>query len=168
MPFSRGRPVLVSILLVTALLRPVSGIGADFDDSGSIDFDDFFMFADVFGQEVTDANRTFDLTPLEHGLLSDRYLDGIPENSRAAKGINNLGKRLSDELLAKLRKLNTIAQDRGQTLAQLALTWVLRHDEVVSVITVASKVSQLEQTLDVANAAPLSDDQLAAIDGVLG
>jgi len=51
----------VSILLVTALLRPVSGIGADFDDSGSIDFDDFFMFADVFGQEVTDANRTFDL-----------------------------------------------------------------------------------------------------------
>lgn len=122
----------------------------------------------VLDQSAACGQGVIAFSPLEHGLLSDRYLDGIPENSRAAKGINNLGKRLSDELLAKLRKLNTIAQDRGQTLAQLALTWVLRHDEIVSVITGASKVSQLEQTLDVANAAPLSDDQLAAIDGVLG
>lgn len=106
-------------------------------------------------------------SPLEQGLLSNRYLDGVPDDSRAARGINNLGKRLQPELLEKLQSLNSIASERGQSLAQLALSWVLRQPQVCSVIVGASRVSQLEDSIAVAHHQALSNDELNRIANVL-
>ena len=86
-------------------------------------------------------------SPLAQGLLTDRYLDGIPEDSRARIGNYFDEGMLSSENLARVRSLNEIAQRRGQTLAQMAVAWVLRDPRVTSALLGASSVRQLEQNV---------------------
>lgn len=103
-------------------------------------------------------------SPLAQGLLTDRYLAGVPSDSRAAEGRWFTADAIDDTYLERARALTEIAASRGQSLAQLALTWVLRHPEVTSALIGASSVRQLEDNLKAADAAPLSDAELAAID----
>jgi L-glyceraldehyde 3-phosphate reductase len=103
-------------------------------------------------------------TALAQGLLTDRYLDGVPEGSRAALGETFDKSWLNDAMLAELRTLNEIASRRGQTLAQLALAWGLRHERVTSLVIGASSVNQLEQNVAVLDNLSLSADELAEID----
>ncbi len=102
-------------------------------------------------------------TPLAQGLLTDRYLDGIPEDSRAARDNSTIA-GLEDDVLRRVRALNEIAQRRGQKLAQLALQWALRDPRVTSAVIGASSVEQLDANLDAVGAAPLTEDELADID----
>lgn len=103
-------------------------------------------------------------TPLAQGLLTDRYLDGVPEGSRAAKGGSLLPEHLDEGVLKHVRALNEIAQARGQKLAQLALQWALRDKRVTSAVIGASSVKQLDTNLDAVSGAPLTADELATID----
>jgi L-glyceraldehyde 3-phosphate reductase len=103
-------------------------------------------------------------SPLAQGLLTDRYLHGIPADSRAAEGRWISSSNISDTYLEHARALTEIAKGRGQTLAQLALTWVLRHPQVTSALIGASSVAQLESSLGALVAAPLTADELAAIE----
>jgi L-glyceraldehyde 3-phosphate reductase len=103
-------------------------------------------------------------SPLAQGMLTDRYLHGIPDDSRAATGRWITEKNISDSYLERVRSLNAIAQGRGQTLAQLALTWVLRHPQVTSALIGASSVAQLESSLAALRGAALTDAELATID----
>jgi L-glyceraldehyde 3-phosphate reductase len=103
-------------------------------------------------------------SPLAQGMLTDRYLDGIPADSRAAEGRWITATSISETYLEHARALNAIANDRGQTLAQLALTWVLRHPQVTSALIGASSVAQLEQSLGALTAAPLTADELGVIE----
>lgn len=106
-------------------------------------------------------------SPLAQGQLTDRYLNGVPADSRMAVGHFLKRDALSDEKLTLLHALNKAAGERGQTLAQLALGWVLRDARVTSVVVGASSVGQLEQNLDVLDAAPLEEQELARIEGLL-
>jgi L-glyceraldehyde 3-phosphate reductase len=107
-------------------------------------------------------------SPLAQGLLTDRYLDGIPSNSRAGRPTGFLRpQHVTTEKIAKARQLNELAKERGQKLAQLALTWVLRHKEVTSALVGASNVSQVEDAVQTLGAAKLSDDELKRIDAIL-
>ncbi|KOV78687.1 L-glyceraldehyde 3-phosphate reductase [Nocardia sp. NRRL S-836] len=103
-------------------------------------------------------------SPLAQGMLTDRYLDGVPADSRAAQGKSLSTDLLSDENLRRIRALNDIAASRGQSLAQLALTWTIRDPRVTSALIGASSVGQLEQNLAALQAPPLTDDELAEID----
>ncbi|MCY7325251.1 MAG: L-glyceraldehyde 3-phosphate reductase [Microbacteriaceae bacterium] len=103
-------------------------------------------------------------SPLSQGLLTDRYLNGIPADSRVAEGRWMSSDVISDTYLARARGLDEIARQRGQSLAQLALTWVLRHPQVTSALIGASSVAQLEDNIRALEGAALSDDELAAID----
>ena len=103
-------------------------------------------------------------SPLAQGMLTDRYLDGIPEGSRAAEGRWISEKNISADYLEHARALNEIAKGRGQTLAQLALTWVLRHPQVTSALIGASSVAQLESSVGALEAPALTDDELSAIE----
>ena len=108
-------------------------------------------------------------SPLAQGMLTDRYLKGIPDDSRAAKSHGFLkADRLTDESLAKIRRLNEIADARGQSLAQMALAWVLRHDAVTSVLIGASKVSQIVDSVGALANREFTEQELKEIDGVLG
>jgi L-glyceraldehyde 3-phosphate reductase len=103
-------------------------------------------------------------SPLAQGMLTDKYLDGVPEGSRATQG-KSLSEDLLDEAtLAHVRALNEIAASRGQSLAQLALTWALRDERVTSVLIGASGVGQLEANVAALDGPPLTDDELARID----
>jgi L-glyceraldehyde 3-phosphate reductase len=107
-------------------------------------------------------------SPLAQGLLSSRYLDGIPVGSRAARGTPLLStKHISPELLDRLRALNDIARARGQTLAQLALAWVLRDRRMTSAIIGVSSVDQLHENLAALQNLTISPEEIAAIDLVL-
>jgi L-glyceraldehyde 3-phosphate reductase len=103
-------------------------------------------------------------SPLGQGMLTDKYLNGVPAGSRAAQDKSLSTDLLSDENLARIRALNDIAQQRGQSLAQLALTWSLRDPRVTSALIGASSVRQLEDNVAALDAPPLTDDELAAID----
>jgi L-glyceraldehyde 3-phosphate reductase len=103
-------------------------------------------------------------SPLAQGMLTDRYLDGIPADSRAAQRGSLSPDLLSDEALARIRALNEIAAGRGQTLAQLALAWALRDERVTSALIGASSVEQLELNVAALERLALSDDELAEID----
>ncbi len=105
-------------------------------------------------------------SPLAQGLLTDRYLDGVPAGSRATRGETLSTDRLDEQTLAKIRALNEIAQRRGQTLAQLALAWALRDARVTSAVIGASSVEQLEQNVAALERLELADDELAAIDDI--
>ena len=101
---------------------------------------------------------------LAQGMLTDRYLNGVPEGSRAAQS-KSLGRNLlSDENLDHVRALNEIAKGRGQTLAQMAIAWVLRDERVTSALIGASSVQQLEDSVKAVQNLQFSDDELAAID----
>ncbi|MFF7634968.1 aldo/keto reductase [Kitasatospora sp. NPDC008050] len=104
-------------------------------------------------------------SPLAQGLLTNRYLGGeVPDGSRMSVGHFLRQEALTDEKLERLRALDKLAGQRGQSLAQLALAWVLRDPRVVSVIIGASSVAQLDQNLDALAAGPLSAEELAEID----
>ena len=103
-------------------------------------------------------------SPLAQGLLTDRYLAGIPADSRAAEGRWMTEETIDEQYLERARALNAIAEGRGQSLAQLALTWVLRHPQVTSALIGASSVRQLENNVAALEAAPLTADELAAIE----
>jgi len=104
-------------------------------------------------------------TALAQGLLTDRYLDGIPADSRAARNTKTFDNDwLSEEMIKRLRALDDLASRRGQTLAQLALAWGLRDERVTSLVIGASSVKQLEQNVDALDNLDLSDDELSEID----
>ncbi|MFF2400336.1 L-glyceraldehyde 3-phosphate reductase [Streptomyces goshikiensis] len=102
--------------------------------------------------------------PLAQGLLTGKYLKGIPEGSRATQGKSLDPDLLSEDVLRRLRGLNDIATRRGQSLAQLALSWVLRDERMTSALIGASSVSQLEENLAALAGAPLSEEELKEID----
>ena len=100
---------------------------------------------------------------LAQGLLTDRYLHGVPADSRAARDDSTMA-GLEDDVLGRVRALDAIADGRGQKLAQLALQWVLRDSRVTSAVIGASSVEQLDTNLDALEAPPLTADELAEID----
>ena len=102
-------------------------------------------------------------TALAQGLLTDRYLKGVPKDSRAARDDSTLT-GLEDDVLERVRALDEIAKARGQKLAQLALQWALRDPRVTSAVIGASSVEQLDTNLDALQAPPLTEEELAAID----
>jgi L-glyceraldehyde 3-phosphate reductase len=104
-------------------------------------------------------------SPLAQGLLTGRYLGGIPEDSRAARDDTFSRAMLSEENLAHVRALNEIAGRRGQSLAQMALAWTLRDPRVTSTLIGASSVAQLDENLEALRRLNFSDDELAEIDG---
>lgn len=107
-------------------------------------------------------------SPLAQGLLTDRYLGGeIPSDSRAAKSYFLRPEHITDEKLAKVRQLNEIAKARGQTMAQLALVWVLRRATVTSALIGASKVSQIEDAVAAVSNLALSDAEVQTIETIL-
>ncbi|MFA1550203.1 L-glyceraldehyde 3-phosphate reductase [Actinomadura chokoriensis] len=103
-------------------------------------------------------------SPLAQGMLTDKYLDGIPRGSRASKGTSFASSLLSEENLRHVRTLDEIAKGRGQTLAQLALAWSLRDGRVTSALIGASSVRQLEENLAALDRLDFTADELAAID----
>ena len=103
-------------------------------------------------------------SPLAQGLLTDRYLNGIPDDSRVAREGSASKRMLTDETVEHIRALNAIAADRGQSLAQLAIAWVLRRTTVTSALIGASSVGQLEANVGAIARLDFSDDELAAID----
>jgi L-glyceraldehyde 3-phosphate reductase len=103
-------------------------------------------------------------SPLAQGLLTDRYLNGIPDGSRASEGSSLDPAQLSDENMARIRALNEVAQGRGQTLAQMALAWTLRDPRMTSTLIGASSVSQLENNVASLERLDFTDDELAEIE----
>ncbi|WP_179872234.1 aldo/keto reductase [Microcella indica] len=103
-------------------------------------------------------------SPLAQGLLTNRYLDGIPADSRAAEGRWISSDTIDDTYLGHARALNAIAEARGQSLAQMSLLWVLRHPQVTSALIGASSVRQLDDSLDALHGDALTDDEIAAIE----
>lgn len=103
-------------------------------------------------------------TPLAQGLLTGKYLSGIPDGSRASLDASLDPSQLSEDMIVRLRALNEIAQTRGQTLAQMALAWALRGERVTSALIGASKVSQIEDCVRAIKNLEFSDDEILAID----
>lgn len=103
-------------------------------------------------------------SPLAQGMLTDRYLNGIPEGSRASRGDSLSPSMLSEDNLARIRALNELAKSRGQSLAQLALAWTLRDQRMTSTLIGASSVRQLDDNLAALDSLELTDDELAEID----
>ncbi len=106
-------------------------------------------------------------SPLAQGLLTDRYKDGIPQDSRVRKSIFLSEEKLTEEVVGKTEKLRIIAQRRGQTLAEMALAWILRGNHVTSVLIGASRVSQLQDNLKCLDNLEFSEDELLEIDRIL-
>ena len=103
-------------------------------------------------------------SPLAQGMLTGKYLDGVPEGSRASQGKSLSTELLTDEALGHIRTLNDIATTRGQSLAQMALAWALRDPRVTTVLIGASSVAQLEQNVAALDNLAFNDDELWAID----
>jgi len=103
-------------------------------------------------------------SPLAQGMLTSKYLDGVPQDSRRAKGGPLRAEYLSEENLARIRALNRIATDRGQTLPQMAIAWVLRDPRVTTALVGASSVAQLDDTLGALEHLEFSESELAEID----
>ncbi len=103
-------------------------------------------------------------TPLAQGMLTDKYLNGIPADSRAAQGKSLRPSFINDQSLAAIKALNGIAQGRGQTLAQMAIAWVLRRGRVTSALIGASRPEQIDDCVGALARLDFGDDELAAID----
>jgi L-glyceraldehyde 3-phosphate reductase len=116
---------------------------------------------DVLGEEGVGC---IVFSPLAQGLLTDRYLDGVPEGSRASRPGTMDRDQLSEETLAKVRALHQLAGRRGQSLAQMAIAWTLRDPRVTSALLGASSVAQLEDNVAALDRLDFSDDELARID----
>jgi L-glyceraldehyde 3-phosphate reductase len=107
-------------------------------------------------------------SPLAQGLLTDRYLRGVPDDSRAAKPNTYLSRgAVTDDVVARVRALDTLARERGQSLAQMAIAWVLRHRAVTSALVGASRVAQIEDCVAALANLSFAADELAAIDAIL-
>ena len=107
-------------------------------------------------------------SPLAQGLLTDKYLAGVPDDSRAAKEHGFLKQdQITEESLSQVRRLNEIAQARGQTLAQMAIAWVLRHPGMTSALVGASRVSQIEDNVAALDNLAFSGEELNAIEEIL-
>jgi len=106
-------------------------------------------------------------SPLAQGLLTNRYLNGIPEDSRMAKGAFLKKEALTDEVLKKIKALNEVAYQRGQTLAEMALAWILKDEMVTSVIIGASSVGQLADNLKAIENTTFSTEELETINRIL-
>ncbi|MBI5464073.1 MAG: aldo/keto reductase, partial [Ignavibacteriales bacterium] len=107
-------------------------------------------------------------SPLAQGLLTDRYLSGIPDDSRAAKPHGFLkANEVTEDKLVKVRRLREVAQQRGQSMAQMALAWVLRHPEVTSVLVGASRVSQIDDAVGTLKSLAFTKEELDAIEHIL-
>lgn len=105
--------------------------------------------------------------PLAQGLLTDKYLNGIPENSRVkTSGIFLKEKDITPELVAKLKSLNEVAASRGETLAQMSLAWVLRDSDVTSVLIGASRPEQIIENCKIVDAKPFTQDELSKIEEI--
>lgn len=107
-------------------------------------------------------------SPLAQGLLTDRYLGGIPSDSRAARDFTLRKDNITPELLGRLQKLNSFAAERGQTLAQMALAWTLKDDLVTSVIIGASSTAQIDDNLKAIRNTAFSSEELDLIDSIIG
>ena len=120
---------------------------------------------DVIGNEGVGC---IPFSPLAQGLLTNKYLKGIPEGSRAALSHGFLQENaITPEVISKIKSLNELALERGQTLAQMALAWLLKDQRVTSVLIGASKVSQLLDSLECLNNKHFSQEELAKIEGIL-
>jgi L-glyceraldehyde 3-phosphate reductase len=104
---------------------------------------------------------------LAQGLLTDRYLQGIPEDSRMAVGHFLRPEMLTDALVEKLQALNEVAARRGQSLAEMALAWLLRDERVTSIIVGASSVAQLEKNLRARQNQEFTPEELTGIENIL-
>src|SRR4029079_4550130 len=135
-----------TVLPHTALARVNRGMEAD--------------LLDVLGREGVGC---IVFSPLAQGMLTDRYLDGVPEDSRAARHGSLRREMLSDENIARIRALNEIAAGRGQSLAQLALAWTLRDPRITSALIGASSIGQLEDNVGALARLDFSDQELADI-----
>jgi L-glyceraldehyde 3-phosphate reductase len=116
---------------------------------------------DVLGQEGVGCIA---FSPLAQGVLTSKYLDGIPAGSRASEGTSLDTGQLTDATLAHVRRLGEIARSRGQSIAQLALSWALRDERVTSVLIGASSVAQLEENVAAAGHSAFTEEELSAID----
>jgi L-glyceraldehyde 3-phosphate reductase len=103
-------------------------------------------------------------SPLAQGMLTDKYLHGIPEGSRASRSATLPADMITDEALEKIRALNEIARARGQSLAQMALAWTLRDPRITSALAGASSVEQLEENVAALERLDFTDEELAEID----
>jgi len=108
-------------------------------------------------------------SPLAQGILTNKYLDGVPDESRSAKYEGHLhwGDKVNQDRLAKVRKLREIAEARGQTMAQMAIAWVLRHPGMTSALIGASRVSQIEDAVATLDNLAFTEAELSAIEGIL-
>jgi len=107
-------------------------------------------------------------SPLAQGLLTDKYLNGIPQGSRASKAHGFLRPAaITDEKLNKVRKLNELAGTRGQSLAQMALAWILRHDNMTSVLIGASRVEQIESAVMALDKLEFTHDEIQKIEVII-
>ena len=106
--------------------------------------------------------------PLEQGILTSRYISGIPSDSRVAIPYGTLSeKNVTEERIAKVRRLSAIAAERGQTMAQLALAWILRGGHVTSALIGASRVEQIEENVGAVRNLDFTKEELDAIDAIL-
>lgn len=106
-------------------------------------------------------------SPLEQGILTDRYLNGIPQDSRAARGQSLKAETITPQLVAKLKELNDIAAQRGQSLTQMSLAWLLKDKMVTSVIVGCSSVNQLANSLDCLKNTTFTEEELRRIDSII-
>ncbi len=109
-------------------------------------------------------------SPLAQGRLTDKYINGVPTNSRIGRALSNgaiQAKDLSEEIINKIKKLNDVASGRAQTLAQMAIAWLLKDKRITSVLVGASSINQLQNSLDALQAPAFSSDELLLIESVL-
>jgi L-glyceraldehyde 3-phosphate reductase len=108
-------------------------------------------------------------SPLCQGILTDKYIKDIPEGSRADKYSGELhwGDSVTQDRIAKVRRLNDIAKERGQSMAQMAVAWVLRHPEMTSALIGASRVSQIEEIVAALDNLEFTSEELQAIEDIL-
>jgi L-glyceraldehyde 3-phosphate reductase len=123
---------------------------------------------ELLGVLVSEGIGCIVFSPLAQGLLTDKYLHGIPPDSRAGKPHGFLRpQHITDEKISRVRRLNEIAQRRGMKLAQLAILWVLRHSAVTSALVGASSVNQLAESVDTLKHPALTAEELIEIEKIL-
>lgn len=123
----------------------------------------------LFSKLMSEGVGGIAFSPLAQGLLTDRYLKGIPEDSRAARPKGFLKKSdVTEERMTQVRALGAIANERGQSLAQMALAWVLRQPAVTSALVGASRVEQIEQCVGALAKLDFTTEELRHIEGILG
>jgi L-glyceraldehyde 3-phosphate reductase len=122
---------------------------------------------DVVGEE---GMGSIVFSPLAQGRLTDKYINGVPTNSRIGRSLPNGAiqtKDLSEDMIEKIKQLNTLALERGQTLAQMAIAWLLKDQRVTSVLVGASSIGQLQNSIDALNATAFNTDELQKIESIL-